>query len=176
VRRPLVQLGRALAFEPAPQRDARHLVHDWSRPCVRDGDDKSLSIGQGGVGLGPRDITHRASHPRATRRRSSTSPPCTASSGTGASRVAGQGRLHTPAGRAGHARDDAGLRVRRCLRAGTLPGHQPVRDARFAGNELAAIPDDDLTGIWKGLMLGGEDPEYRELFEAAYPGTRFQGT
>jgi cytochrome c peroxidase len=39
---------------------------------------------------------------------------------------------------------------------------------------LAAIPDTDLPGIWAGLMKRlGAIEEYRGLFEAAYPGTRF---
>jgi cytochrome c peroxidase len=45
----------------------------------------------------------------------------------------------------------------------------------FSGNELAAIPDTDFTGIWKGIMARlGKIPEYRALFQAAYPGTRFE--
>jgi cytochrome c peroxidase len=43
-----------------------------------------------------------------------------------------------------------------------------------AKNDLGAIPDADLPAIWAALMrrLGGI-PEYRAMFEAAYPGTRF---
>jgi cytochrome c peroxidase len=45
----------------------------------------------------------------------------------------------------------------------------------FSGNELAAIPDDDLTSIWAKLMKRlGAIGEYRGLFEAAYPGTKFE--
>jgi len=44
----------------------------------------------------------------------------------------------------------------------------------LTGNELATIPDDDATAIWSGLMTRlGSVPEYRALFEAAYPGTSF---
>jgi cytochrome c peroxidase len=43
-----------------------------------------------------------------------------------------------------------------------------------SNNELAAIPDDSLQDIWDALMRRlGKIPEYREMFEAAYPGTRF---
>jgi cytochrome c peroxidase len=46
-----------------------------------------------------------------------------------------------------------------------------------SNNELAAIPDTDLPGIWSALMRRlGAIPEYRGLFEAAYPGTRFEET
>ena len=42
------------------------------------------------------------------------------------------------------------------------------------GNELAAFPDDDFTGIWGALIKRlGAIPEYRALFQAAYPGTSF---
>jgi len=44
----------------------------------------------------------------------------------------------------------------------------------YAGNELAEIPDTALSAIWDGIMKRlGNVPEYRGLFEAAYPGTRF---
>ncbi len=44
-----------------------------------------------------------------------------------------------------------------------------------SGNELAAIADDDLTGIWSALMQRlGAISEYRAMFEAAYPGTKFE--
>ena len=44
----------------------------------------------------------------------------------------------------------------------------------YTGNELAEIPDSELTAIWAGIMKRlGKVPEYRGLFEAAYPGTRF---
>jgi cytochrome c peroxidase len=42
-----------------------------------------------------------------------------------------------------------------------------------SGNELAAIKDKD-SQIWQGLMRRlGAIPEYRRMFEAAYPGTKF---
>ena len=43
-----------------------------------------------------------------------------------------------------------------------------------SGNELAAIPDSDNPAIWAALMARlGAIPEYRQMFEAAYPGTQF---
>jgi len=44
-----------------------------------------------------------------------------------------------------------------------------------SGNELAAISDADNRAVWSGLMRRlGQIPEYRRLFEAAYPGTPFR--
>ena len=41
-------------------------------------------------------------------------------------------------------------------------------------NELAAIADSNLPAIWSGLMARlGAIPEYRRMFERAYPGQRF---
>ena len=41
--------------------------------------------------------------------------------------------------------------------------------------ELAAIPDDDFTAIWAALMKRlGAIPEYRAMFQAAYPDTPFE--
>ena len=45
----------------------------------------------------------------------------------------------------------------------------------FSGNELAAIPDEQQQQIWAGIMARlGAVPEYRHMFEKAYPGTRFE--
>ena len=44
----------------------------------------------------------------------------------------------------------------------------------YVGNELAEIADGDFTTLWAGVMNRlGNIAEYRGLFEAAYPGTRF---
>jgi cytochrome c peroxidase len=44
----------------------------------------------------------------------------------------------------------------------------------FDGNELAALPDDARPAIWRALMARlGRFPEYRALFEEAYPSTPF---
>ncbi|MDQ3341028.1 MAG: hypothetical protein M4D80_38205 [Myxococcota bacterium] len=42
-------------------------------------------------------------------------------------------------------------------------------------NELSSVADGNFTDIWAGLMARiGQYPEYRGMFEAAYPGTRFE--
>jgi len=44
-----------------------------------------------------------------------------------------------------------------------------------SGNELAAIPDTAFRAIWRAEMQRlGAIREYRLMFEAAYPGTRFR--
>lgn len=44
-----------------------------------------------------------------------------------------------------------------------------------SGNELSQIADSDFRQIWAKLMLRlGAIPKYRQMFEAAYPGTAFE--
>src|SRR6185437_9647278 len=43
-----------------------------------------------------------------------------------------------------------------------------------SGNELTGISDNDYADIWSGLMRRlGKIPQYRRMFEQAYPGKRF---
>ena len=89
--------------------------------------------------------------------------------------VDAKGRLTTPAG------DQLTPRMRRVLEFGAVSaiGLFPVTNRAemrgLAGNELAEIPDADMQGIWSALMTRlGAIPEYRRMFERAYPDTRFR--
>jgi len=60
-----------------------------------------------------------------------------------------------------------------------LPMFPPTARDEMRGfgnqNELSSIADSNLPAIWNALMARlGAIPKYRQLFEAAYPGTRFQ--
>ncbi len=51
---------------------------------------------------------------------------------------------------------------------------EEMRGATTSANELAAIADADNQAVWRALMQRlGAIPEYRRLFERAYPGQRF---
>ncbi|HXD48066.1 MAG TPA: cytochrome c peroxidase, partial [Gemmatimonadaceae bacterium] len=55
-----------------------------------------------------------------------------------------------------------------------FPVTSPAEMRGTSGNELASIPPDDFTDIWAGIMKRiGQIPEYRRMFEQAYPGRRF---
>ena len=44
-----------------------------------------------------------------------------------------------------------------------------------SSNELAAVSDSNFTLIWQRLMMRiGQFPQYRQMFEAAYPGVAFE--
>jgi cytochrome c peroxidase len=148
-------------------------------PAFATGDGRSLSIGQGGRGLGPaRAHPGGALIPR-------NAPPLFNLGGMrrlfwdGRVELDAQGRLHTPAGAQ---LTDAMARVLEFGPASALAMFPVTNRAEMRGdaaghpdNELAAIRDDDLTGIWRALMARlGRVPEYRRMFEAAYPGTRFR--
>ena len=175
VRRPLVLLGRALAFDRILSGTRDISCMTCHVPAFGTGDGKSLSIGQGGIGLGP-----TRSHPQGVFIPRNAPPLFNLGAlrrlfWDGRVEVDAQGEFRTPA--------DAQLtpEMTRVFEFGPasalalFPVTNRLEMRGSSGNELAEIPDGDFTGIWKGLMARlGKIPEYRALFEAAYPGTRFE--
>jgi cytochrome c peroxidase len=175
VRPELVRLGQLLAFDPILSGNRDIACTSCHLPAFATGDAKSLSVGQGGFGAGP-GRRHPAGVfiPR-------NAPPLF---NLGAMRrlfwdgcveVDDAGTLHTPAG------SQITPEMRRVFEFGAIsalamfPVTNRAEMRADAGNELALIADGDLTGIWAALMQRlGAVPEYRALFEAAYPGTRFE--
>jgi cytochrome c peroxidase len=144
-------------------------------PAFATGDDKSLSVGQGGTGLGP------TREPPATGFIPRNAPAAFNLHALkhlfwdGRVEVDAQGGFHTPAGA------QITPEMAKVFEFGALSAQPmfPVTNRfemrAFSGNELAAISDDDLPDIWAGLMKRlGAIGEYRGLFEAAYPGTKFE--
>lgn len=173
VREPLVRLGQALAFDPilsGPRDIACMTCH---LPAYATTDGRSLSIGEGGVGLGP-----ARTHPQGI------FIPRNAPSAfnlhvlrrlfwDGRVEVDSAGTYHTPAGAQ---LTPAMTRVFEFGAASAQPLFPLTSHAEMRGNtgDLAAIPDTDFTGIWNALMARlGQIPAYRAMFEAAYPGVRF---
>ena len=175
VRTALAKLGQALAFDKVLSGNHDISCMTCHLPAFATGDGKSLSVGAGGVGLGP-----PREHPAGTFIPRNAPPLFNLSAmrhlfWDGRVQVDAQGAVHTPAGA------QVTPAMARVFEFGALSAQPmfPVTN-RFemrgaSGNELAAIPDADLTGIWAGLMKRlGAIGEYRGLFEAAYPGTRFE--
>jgi len=175
IRQPLVVLGKALAFDKilSGNRDIACMTCHVPRFGTSDG--KSLSIGQGGTGVGP-DRSHAQGVfiPR-------NAPPAynlnamRALFWDGRVEIDQGGHLHTPAGA------QVTAEMQRVFEFGAIsaqpmfPVTSPLEMRGSSGNELAAIPDDNVTAIWAGLMKRlGAIPQYRALFEAAYPGTKFE--
>ncbi len=174
VRPALSRLGQALAFDKILSGTRDISCMTCHLPAFGTGDGKSLSIGQGGIGLGP-----NRSHP------SSVFIPRNAPAlfnmsamnhlfWDGRVQVDARGGFRTPAGA------QLTPEMTRVFEFGAISALPlfPVtnRDEMrgYTGNELAAIPDGDFTAIWTSVMKRlGVVPEYRAMFEAAYPGTRY---
>jgi cytochrome c peroxidase len=175
VRPELVRLGQALAFDKILSGNRDISCMTCHLPAFATGDGKSLSVGQGGTGLGPsREHPDGVFIPR-------NAPPLFNLNAMmhlfwdGRVSVDAAGNFHTPAGA------QLTPEMTRVFEFGAISalGLFPVTNrsemrAALGENELANVPDDDLTGIWAALMrrLGGI-PKYREMFEAAYVGTNF---
>ena len=184
VRQALVKLGQALAFDPILSGNRNMACMTCHLPGFATGDGKNLSIGEGGIGLGPnRTLGRGVFIPR-------NAPPLFNLAGLnqlfwdGRVSVDAGGTFHTPAN------DQVTPAMTQVFEFGATSalGLFPVTSrtemrgqndvAITTGgvlrNELAEIPDDDFSGIWSAEMARlGAIPEYRKLFEAAYPGTPF---
>ena len=175
VRPSLVRLGKALAFDRILSGNRDISCTTCHLPEFATGDGRSLSVGQGATGLGPgRTLPSGIFIPR-------NAPPLFNIGAMqhlfwdGRVEAGPHGQLGTPAG------PQLSREMRRVLEYGPASAIAlfPVgnRDEMraFTGNELAAIPDSDNTAIWAALMERiGEIPQYRRMFEEAYPGQRFK--
>jgi len=175
VRPALSRLGQALAFDKILSGTRDISCMTCHLPGFATGDGRSLSIGQGGVGLGPgRSHLGGVFIPR-------NAPALFNMSAMrhlfwdGRVEVDAGGEFHTPAGA------QITPEMTRVFEFGAISALPlfPVtnRDEMrgYLGNELAGIPDTALTAMWAGVMKRlGAIPEYRGMFEAAYPGTKFR--
>jgi len=175
VRPALSRLGQMLAFDKILSGNRDISCMTCHLPPFATGDARSLSIGQGATGLGPNRV-----HPtNAFIPRNAPSlfnlTAMTSLFWDGRVSRDSLGTFHTPAG------SQLTPQMARVLEFGPVSalGLFPVANREEmrgqSGNELAAIPDSDNTAIWRAEMRRlGAIPEYRRLFEAAYPGTRFE--
>ncbi|HKT61009.1 MAG TPA: cytochrome c peroxidase [Gemmatimonadales bacterium] len=174
VRPALVELGRALAFDKVLSGNKDIACMTCHLPEDATGDDLSLSIGQGGRGLGP-ERTHPSGAfiPRNAPSMFNLSA-LSSMFWDGRVSVDARGNFHTPAG------NRITPAMRRVFEFGPVSAqplfpvlsHAEMRGD--GGNELAAIKDKEPQQVWQALMRRlGAIPEYRRMFEAAYPGTNF---
>jgi cytochrome c peroxidase len=175
VRPALAKLGQALAFDAVLSGNRDISCSTCHLPAFATSDGRSLSIGQGATGFGP-----ARSHPNGTFIARNAPPLFNISAmrhlfWDGRVAVDASGRFSTPAGAQ---LTPAMTRVFEFGPASALAMFPVTNRAEMrsgTGNELALVADDDFTGIWSVLMQRlGAIPEYRGLFEAAYPGTKFE--
>lgn len=175
VRPALAELGQMLVFDKELSGNRDISCMTCHLPALATGDGRSLSIGQGATGLGS-DRVHPdgAFIPR-------NAPPLfnlhalKSLFWDGRVTMDQAGRFHTPAG------SQVTPEMARVFEFGPVSalGLFPVLSREemraHAGNELAAIPDQERPAVWRALMRRlGSIPRYRSLFERAYPGTPFE--
>jgi cytochrome c peroxidase len=175
VRAELVELGRALAFDKILSGNKDIACMTCHLPGIGTGDGRSLSIGQGATGLGSSRV-----HPAGAFIPRNAPPAFNLFANRtlfwdGRVTVDEAGRLRSPAD------ERITAYMRKTFEFGALSALPlfPVlsREEMRAteGNELAALQDKSPQQIWRALMDRlGAIPEYRRMFEAAYPGTRFE--
>ncbi len=175
VRPALVRLGQALLFDPILSGNRDIACMTCHAPRFALGDARHLAIGQGGTGLGPARVHPDGQFiPR-------NAPPLFNLHVL--SRFFWDGRVELDA--RGHFRGSLGPQVTEDMSrafefgalsaVGLLPVLSRAEMRGDSGNELASIPDNQSGRVWRALMDRlGAVPEYRELFEAAYPGTPFE--
>jgi cytochrome c peroxidase len=174
VRSELVVLGQALAFDKILSGNKDISCMTCHLPAFGTGDGRSLSIGQGATGLGTARV-----HPTGQFIPRNAPPAFNLFANNplfwdGRVAISADGRLQTPAG------ERITTAMRRAFEFGPLSAlplfpvlsREEMRAA--AGNDLADIKDKSPQQVWAALMvrLGGI-PEYRRMFEAAYPGIAF---
>jgi cytochrome c peroxidase len=174
VRPALVRLGQALAFDKILSGNRDISCMTCHLPSFATGDGRSLSVGQGATGLGPARV-----HPL-TLFIPRNAPPLFNLFAMQPLFWDGRvfqdetGAFHTPAGTA---LTSSMISVFEFGTLSALPLFPVLSRSEMRadeGNELAAISDDHPEQVWSALMerLGGI-PEYRRMFQAAYPNQRF---
>lgn len=175
VRPALVSLGQMLAFDRILSGNRDIACSSCHLPHLATGDGKSLSVGQGGLRLGP-----SRSHPQGIFIPRNAPPLFNLAAmrhlfWDGRVQLDPNGHLLTPAGRQLTADMERTFEFGAVSALGMFPVTNREEMRAQIGNELAEVDDADFGTIWTRLMSRlGALPEYRAMFEAAYPGRRFE--
>jgi cytochrome c peroxidase len=174
VRPALVHLGQALAFDRELSGTRDIACATCHLPSLATGDGRSLSVGQGATGLGP-----MRTHPNGTFIPRNAPPLFNLTAmrhlfWDGRVAVDANGRFSTPAGAQLTPDMTRVFEFGGISALAMFPVTNRAEMRSGSGNELALLPDADMRGIWSAIMRRlGAIPEYRGLFQAAYPGTPF---
>jgi cytochrome c peroxidase len=174
VRPALVRLGQALAFDKVLSGNKDISCMTCHLPGLATGDGRSLSIGQGATGLGlsrvhPGGVFIPRNAPAAFNLFATKTLFW-----DGRVEIDARGKLVTPEG---HRITPAMSHAFEFGALSALPLFPVLSRAEMRaddGNELADIKDKSPQQVWRALMARlGAIPEYRRMFEEAYPGRRF---
>jgi cytochrome c peroxidase len=174
VRQELVRLGQALAFDKILSGNKDISCMTCHLPRLGTGDSRSLSIGQGASGLGA-----ERNHP------SGVFIPRNAPQlfnlfavkslfWDGRIELDAQGKLVTPAAHRVTPEIQVAFEFGGLSALPLFPVLSRSEMRADDGNELADVKDKNPQQVWRALMTRlGQIREYREMFEAAYPGRKF---
>ena len=175
VRPALAKLGQALAFDKILSGNRNISCMTCHLPKYATGDGKSLAVGQGGIGLGP---TREPPNGNYIPRNAPSLFNLFAMKHLfwdGRVQIDDANQFHTPAGTQLTPAMQSVLEFGPVSALGLFPVTNRAEMRGGPGTDLGDVSDDDFTGIWAALMRRlGDIPEYRALFLAAYPGTRFE--
>jgi cytochrome c peroxidase len=175
VRPALVELGRALAFDKVLSGNRDISCMTCHLPEFATTDARRLSIGQGAKGLGPDRV-----HPQGILipRNAPAAFNLAAMQHLfldGRVERLPHGGISTPTNGQVTARMQRVFEFGPVSAIGLIPVTNRDEMRAYHGNELAAVSDSNNTEIWDRTMHRlGQIPEYRRMFERAYPGQRFR--
>jgi cytochrome c peroxidase len=174
VRPELVQLGQALAFDKILSGNKDISCMSCHLPSFSTGDGRSLSIGQGATGLGtarnhPQGVFIPRNAPQLFNL-FAVKPLFW----DGRVEVNAQGKLITPEAQRVTPHMQSAFEFGTLSALPLFPVLSRSEMRADAGNELADVKDKTPQQVWQALMTRlGRIPEYRRMFEAAYPTERF---
>jgi cytochrome c peroxidase len=174
VRAELVRLGQALAFDKILSGNKDISCMTCHLPSLGTGDGRSLSIGQGATGLGAnRNHPLGAFIPR-------NAPQLfnlfavKSLFWDGRVELDAQGKLVTPSAHRVTPEIQSAFEFGGLSALPLFPVLSRSEMRADDGNELADVKDKNPQQVWRALMTRlGRIPEYRRMFEAAYPGKKF---
>jgi cytochrome c peroxidase len=175
VRPALSRLGQALLFDKELSGNRDIACATCHFPTLGTGDGRALSIGQGATGIG-----RTRTHPDGVFIARNAPPLFNLAAmrhlfWDGRVEVDAHGKLSTPAGAQITPDMEKVFEFGPISALGMFPVTNRTEMRSGKGNELALIPDENLREIWAAEMRRlAAIPEYREMFKAAYPGTKLE--
>jgi cytochrome c peroxidase len=174
VRPKLVRLGQALAFDKILSGNKDISCMTCHLPRLGTGDARSLSIGQGATGLGADRVHPRGAFIPRNAPQLFNLFAVKSLFWDGRIELDAQGKLVSPAK---HRLTPAIQSAFEFGGLSALPLFPVLSRSEMradAGNELADVRDKNPQQVWNALMTRlGQVKEYRQMFEAAYPGKKF---
>ena len=174
VRPELVRLGQALAFDKILSGNKDISCMTCHLPGLATGDGRSLSIGQGATGVGNARIHPRGAFIPRNAPQMFNLFAVKSLFWDGRIELDAQGKLVTPAAHRVTPEMQGAFEFGGLSALPLFPVLSRSEMRADDGNELADVKDKNPQQVWRALMIRlGQIKEYRQMFEAAYPGREF---